>query len=303
MKRLPIILFAAAIALTAAAQTLPASGSENQVPMGRTLEGLAMKSALLGKDVKYTVYLPPDYGISTRRYPVVYLLHGYTDDETTWIQSGEVHLAADRAIARRVIPPMVIVMPDGGVSWYVNDYRNGARYEDMFVQEFIPYIDATYRTRTERWCRGVSGLSMGGLGTLLYAMHHPDLFGACAAFSGAVRTDEEVMAVPQDRYETVFGPIYGPKLTGRDRLTPHFRANNPLDLAKTLPEESLKRVRYYIDCGDDDFLIRGNMALHMQLLDRKIPHEFRVRDGAHTWSYWRTGITDALEFIGRSFHR
>ena len=85
MKRLPIILFAAAMALTVGAQTIPASGAGNQVPMGQTLEGLAMKSAILGKDVKYTVYLPPDYGISTRRYPVVYLLHGYTDDETTWI--------------------------------------------------------------------------------------------------------------------------------------------------------------------------------------------------------------------------
>jgi enterochelin esterase-like enzyme len=303
MKRLPIIPFAVAASLIVTVCALPASGASTLVPQGQTLEGLAMKSAILGRDVKYAVYLPPDYGISTRRYPVVYLLHGYTDDETTWIQSGEVPLAADKAIAERTIPPMIIVMPDGGVTWYVNDYRNGVRYEDMFIQEFIPFIDATYRTRTERWCRGISGLSMGGLGTLLYAMHHPDLFGACAAFSGAVRTDEEVMAVPQDRYETVSGPIYGPKLAGRDRLTPHFRANNPLDLAKTLPEESLKSVRYYIDCGDDDFLIRGNMALHQLLSDRKIPHEFRVRDGGHTWSYWRTGIVDALEFIGRSFHR
>jgi enterochelin esterase-like enzyme len=65
----------------------------------------------------------------------------------------------------------------------------------------------------------------------------------------------------------------------------------------------LKKVRYYIDCGDDDFLIRGNCALHILLSDRKIPHEFRVRDGAHTWVYWRTGIVDGLSFIGRSFNR
>ena len=62
-------------------------------------------------------------------------------------------------------------------------------------------------------------------------------------------------------------------------------------------------MRYYIDCGDDDFLIKGNCALHLALMDRKIPHEFRVRDGGHTWSYWRTGIVDGLKFIGQSFHR
>lgn len=118
----------------------------------------------------------------------MYLLHGYTDDETTWIQSGEVHLAADRAIAERKIPPMIIVMPDGGVAWYVNDYRNSVRYEDMFIQEFIPFIDAMYRTRPERGWRGVSRLSMGRWGTRIYTLHHPDLFSACAGFEQDRRT-------------------------------------------------------------------------------------------------------------------
>jgi enterochelin esterase-like enzyme len=280
---------------------LPSSPAE--VARGRVLEGLSLKSAILGRDVRYALYLPPDYGESARRYPVVYLLHGYTDDESGWIQYGEVSLAADGAIASREIPPMIIVMPDGGVAWYINDYKNGVRFEDMFVKEFIPHIDASYRTRTDRAFRGVAGLSMGGWGTLAYSLRHPDLFAACAAFSAAVWTEEDVTEMKQEDYDRVVGPVFGPGLAGKARLTPHFRAHNPLDLIRTLPEESLKKVRYYIDCGDDDFLIRGNCMLHLALVDRKIPHEFRVRDGAHTWDYWRTGIVDGLKFIGRSFRR
>jgi enterochelin esterase-like enzyme len=270
---------------------------------GQVQEGLHLKSALLGRDVHYAVYLPPDYAVSTRRYPVVYLLHGYTDDESGWVQFGEIGPAADRAIADRLIPPMIIVMPDGGVTWYVNDAQNKVRYEDMLVQEFIPHIDATFRTRPDREFRGVAGLSMGGWGTFVCAFRHPDLFAAAAAFSAAVWTDDEILAMKKDTWDKVLGPVFGPGLEGKDRLTPHFREYSPLELAKALPEESLKKVRLYIDCGDDDFLTKGNCALHVALADRKIPHEYRVRDGGHTWSYWRSGIVDGLAFISQSFHR
>jgi enterochelin esterase-like enzyme len=262
-----------------------------------------MPSPILGGDVNYAVYLPSDYATSTRRYPVVYLLHGYTDDESGWVQFGEVNLAADRAIAAREIPPMIIVMPDGGVSFYINDCQNKVRFEDMFVQEFIPHIDKTFRTRPEKEFRGLSGLSMGGWGSLVLALRHPDLFAACAAFSAAMWTEEDLVNMPEKNYDRLMGRLFGPKLEGKARLTPHFRAHNPIDQAKTLTEDSLKKVRYYIDCGDDDFLIKANMALHAVLLDRKIPHEFRVRDGGHSWIYWRTGIVDGLAFIGQSFHR
>jgi S-formylglutathione hydrolase FrmB len=144
---------------------------------------------------------------------------------------------------------------------------------------------------------------MGGWGTLVYAFSHPELFAAAAAFSAAVWTDDEILAMKQDAWDKVVGPVFGPGLSGKDRLTPHFRRYSPLELAGTLPEESLKKVRLYIDCGDKDFLIRGNCALHLLLADRKIPHEFRVRDGSHAWSYWRSGIVDGLAFIGESFHR
>jgi enterochelin esterase-like enzyme len=273
------------------------------VPMGQVLEGLRFSSEILGRDVNYAVYLPPDYATSTRRYPVVYLLHGYTDDESGWIQFGEVNEAADRAIAARDIPPMIIVMPDGGVTWYINDYENKVRYEDMFVQEFIPYVDRTYRTRPKKEFRGISGLSMGGWGALVLSLRHPDLFAACAAFSAAVWTDEDFMALDQKAYDKMMSPLFGPAPAGKDRLTPHYRSYGPLDQAKTLSVDELGKVRYYLDCGDDDFLFKGNAALHILLSERKVPHEFRARDGGHTWTYWRTGIVDGLRFIGQSFDR
>ncbi len=290
-----VLIMAAGAATPLAAQCSPAAG--------QVLEGVSMKSAILGRAVNYAVYLPPDYGTSTRRYPVVYLLHGYTDNESGWIQFGEVNLAADRAIAAREIPPMIIVMPDGGVTFYINDYANKVRYEDMFVQELIPFIDATYRTRPDKEFRGISGLSMGGWGSLTLALRHTDVFAACAAFSAAVWTDEDFAAFEQPMYDRMFGALFGPKLAGKDRLTAYYKGYSPIDLAKTVPVETLKKVRIYLDCGDDDFLFRGNAALHVTLRDRKVPDEFRSRDGSHSWIYWRTGIVAGLKFIGESFNR
>lgn len=295
-----IALFLAVLFMASPGDVRAEDGSAVQ---GQVVEGLHFSSSILGRDVNYAVYLPPDYATSGRRYPVVYLLHGYTDNESAWIQFGEVNAAADRAIAAREIPPMIIAMPDGGVSFYINDYQNKVRYEDMFIQEFIPHIDTTYRTRPKKEFRGISGLSMGGWGSLVQAMKHPDLFAACVAFSSAVWTDEDFEVLDEKIYAFLLGPIFGPKLKGKERLTPHYRAHNPLELARTLSVETLKNVRFYIDCGDDDFLFKGNSALHVILAERKIPHEFRVRDGGHTWSYWRTGIVDGLKFIGQSFHR
>ncbi len=271
-------------------------------PSGKVLEGLSMKSKILPYSVNYSIYLSPDYDASTRRYPVVYLLHGYSDQEWAWVQFGEVQAAADRAIAAREIPPMIIVMPDGKVTFYVNDHQGKERWEDMFIQEFIPFIDATYRTRPSKEYRGISGLSMGGYGSLTLSMRYPDLFAACAAFSAAVWEDDELVGDNTRRdYDSFFGKLFGPLENGT--LPAYFRERHPLDLAKTRPAEELKKVRYYIDCGDDDFLINGNMALHKALKARQIPHEFRVRDGGHSWPYWRTGIVEGLKFIGESFHR
>ena len=267
-------------------------------------ESLKVKSSTLGKEVEYSIYLPADYDKSNRRYPVLYLLHGYSDDETGWSQFGEAQIIGDRLMQNGEAAPMIIVMPDGGVSWYINSYDGKTKYEDFFVKEFIPHIDATYRTRTTKQYRAIAGLSMGGYGTLIMATKHPDLFAAAAPLSSGVFTDDEIMKAEERTWNVVLGELYGKKeLTGKDRLTDHYNNNSILKIIETGNADELKKVRYYIDCGDKDFLIKGNMALHSVMIDKKIPHEFRVREGVHNWTYWRTALPEVLKFVSESFHQ
>lgn len=269
---------------------------------GTITDNLSIKSTIMGKEVNYAVYLPPDYDASKRSYPVVYLLHGYSDDQTGWVQFGQIGALVDKAIADQKICPMIIVMPDGEVAWYVNDYQNKVRFEDMFLQEFVPEIEKQYRVMGKKEFRGIAGLSMGGFGSFYLSLKHPDMFAACAPLSSGIFTDSEIVAMPDNQYNQYFGPVYGTN-KGNARLTDHWRKTNILDVIKTIPEANKKSVRIYMDCGDKDFLIRGNCEAHLLMKDLGIPHEFRVREGSHNWTYWRTGIVDALAFISQSFTR
>lgn len=285
-----LVSFMAMICLSASAQ----------YPKGKVLESVKMKSSILGQEVAYTVYLPAGYEADTRTYPVVYLLHGYSDNDNAWVQFGEVNLTADKAIAEREIPPMIIVMPDAKITWYMNDYKGKTRYEDMFFQEFIPFIDAQYRTKASKEFRGIAGLSMGGFGTLLYSFKHPDVFAACAAFSAAVYTDDDVMERLQ-RSDYGFIDIVGPAKDGK--VPEYWLQNSVFNFIATKDKKEIEKVRFYIDCGDDDFLYKGNALLHIALRDKNIAHEFRIRNGAHNWQYWRGNILEGLKFIGVSFCR
>src|SRR5690606_16401327 len=153
-----------------------------------------------------------------------------------------------------------------------------------------------YRIRRERRYRGVAGLSMGGYGALVHAMKRPDLFAACAALSAGIHTEREYEEMTEERFAN-FANVFGTRLRGEARLTPHMLARNPIHIVDTGDAASLSEVRYYIDCGDDDFLYEGNALLHVAMRRAGIPHEFRVRDGGHAWSYWRSGIVPGLKFI------
>jgi enterochelin esterase-like enzyme len=272
-------------------------------PMGKVIEEKTVKSIILNRPVKYTVYLPADYDHSERNYPVVYLLHGYTDDNTGWLQFGEINRYADQAIADGTIPPMIIVMPNGDSSWYINSYDGKEKYEDFFIKEFMPAIEKTYRIKADKKYRGIAGLSMGGYGTLSYSLKYPELFVAAAPLSAAVFDYGAMTAMADKNYEATFGQLFGRGLKATDRLNKAWYDNSILKMVEIKSADDLKKVRYWIDCGDDDFLTKGNCLLHILLTDKKVPHEYRVRDGAHNWTYWRTGIVDALKFIGDSFHQ
>jgi enterochelin esterase-like enzyme len=270
---------------------------------GFVKEKQVIKSVLLNREVHYSIFLPSDYYTSERAYPVTYLLHGYGDADDGWIQFGEVNRLADDAIKAGKIPPMIIVTPDGFTSFYINAADGSFNYEDFFIKELIPNIEKTYKVKAEKRFRGIAGLSMGGYGSLLYALKYPNLFAAAAPLSAAVWTDKDIINLNENMFNGLFDNSMGKNLKGKDRLTAAWLSNSPLGLIEKKTLEELSSVRYWIDCGDDDFLTIGNAELHIALTKKNVPHEFRMKDGAHNWTYWRTGIIDALSFIGDSFHQ
>lgn len=264
---------------------------------GKVFDNLSLPSKILKSERKYAVYLPPDYESSDRSYPVLYLLHGGGDDQTGWVQFGEVLNITDRAIREGKATPMVIIMPDAntGTRGYSNNAGGTWRYEDFFFEELVPFVEKKYRIKADKRYRAVAGLSMGGDGSFTYALHHPEMFSsACPLSAGtgplsledaATRLKRESPAIPDSLIQKF------------------YNRQSVLVLINALPDSLKKSVRWYIDCGDDDFLYEGNSLAHIAMRKKEIPHEFRTRDGAHNWTYWRTALPEVLEFISQGFHQ
>lgn len=291
MKKKLILLFCLLNGLAFQAQT-----------QSKIFENKTMKSDLLGKEVKYTVYLPESYDTSDRTYPVLYLLHGYSDDHTSWNQFGQVKSIADESI-KNGAAEMIIVMPDGGVSWYMNNADNSVRYEDMFFDEFIPFIEKSYKVRAKKESRAIAGLSMGGFGTLLYTLHRPDMFTAAFPMSAAIFSAEEMEKMTEEQYENRYAQLFGKSKSGKTRLTDHWKKNSIFDLIANMPAKEKTQIKLYVDCGDDDYLFKGNALLWIALRQSGIPSEFKVRDGGHSWTFWRDGLRSILPTVSKHFHR
>jgi enterochelin esterase-like enzyme len=264
----------------------------------KVFDRLTMQSKILNMERKYAIYLPPGYEQSDREYPVLYLLHGGGDDQTGWIQFGEVQQIADKAIRESIATAMIIVMPDAdtGRRGYFNDVNNEWRYEDFFFEELMPLVESKYRIRKQKRYRAIAGLYMGGGGTFFYAMHRPDLFSSACPLSASVRNTS------LDEYRQ---QLETNKVTVKDasKLEPYYNRHNALKQIEMNKLEDMKSVKWYFDCGDDDFLYEGNSLVHIAMKKKEIPHEFRIRDGAHNWTYWRTALPDVLAFVSDTFHQ
>ena len=265
---------------------------------GKVMDNLSLPSKILQGDRKYAIYLPPDYETSQRSYPVLYLLHGGGDDHTGWVQFGEVLHIADKTIREGKATPMIIVMPDAntGQRGYFNDIKGEWRYEDFFFQEFMPYIEKTYRIKGEKRYRAVAGLSMGGGGSFVYALRHPELFSSACPLSASTG--------PLNLAETKeFLKRRNIALNSDAEAETYYKRHSVVELVNQVPDDQKKAVRWYIDCGDDDFLYEGNSLVHIAMRKKEIPHEFRVQDGGHTWTYWRNALPTVLTFVSEAFHQ
>lgn len=270
----------------------------NEAQTGKVFDNLPMTSKILKSERKYALYLPPDYETSQRSYPVLYLLHGGGDDQSGWIQFGEVLHITDKAIREGRATPMIIVMPDAntGKRGYFNDVKGEWRYEDFFFEELMPYVEKTYRIRREKRYRAISGLSMGGEGTFVYALRRPDLFSSACPLSAATGP-----LTPESTKEYLNRRGYA--FSNDQEVEEYYKKYSVLALIQAMPDDQKKAVRWYIDCGDDDFLYEGNSLAHIAMKKKEIPHEFRIYDGAHNWTYWRNALPTVLQFVSDAFHQ
>lgn len=266
---------------------------------GKVYDRVSHTSKILKEERNFAVYLPPDYETSQRSYPVLYLLHGGGDDQTGWVQFGEVLHITDKAIKEGKATPMIIVMPDAKTTklGFFNHIDGTWNYEDYFFNELMPYVEQTYRIKSEKRYRAIAGLSMGGEGAFIYALHRPDLFSAACPLSASVEI--ETYEQKERDLRTMAGNI---KLTDEDIKTA-IESLDVLTIIKKRTKEELESVRWYIDCGDDDFLFEGNSLIHIALRKKDVYHEFRIRDGRHSWTYWRESLPKVLEFVSDGFHQ
>lgn len=218
-----------------------------------------------------------------RRYPVVYMLHGYSDNYTCWpcrTQPALDSLATNWG--------MIFVCPDGRDSWYFDSKTNpNLQMESFITKDLVPYIDNHYRTIPDAAHRAITGLSMGGHGALWLAMRHSDIWGNAGSTSGGV---DFTPFTANWKIKDNLGNYEDNK-----ELWEH---STVLSLVPTLQPGQLNII---FDCGVDDFFYQVNCNLHNALLEAKIPHDFISRPGSHTHPYWRNAILFQLQYFNEKF--
>lgn len=246
-----------------------------------------MQSKVLGCTKKFCVYLPAGYGNGNKAFPVLYLLHGLSDTHTAWRDKGNMAEIATRMMASGAAQEMVIVMPDAGTTYDGYFNVDGWLYEDYFFREFVPHVENRFRIIADRQHRAIAGLSMGGGGTVGYAIRHSDMFSSAYAMSALMGMVENswISHNPNDRREVFMRSVIN---------------NNNIDIVKNADDalrDKIASVRWFIDVGDDDFLFDNNMDFVKEMRHKRIPYQLRVREGGHTWQYWQEALEMALPFV------
>ncbi len=256
-------------------------------------------SKILSRPVPYCIFLPPSYDTSpTRRYPVLYFLHGLGENEQVLLNTDGWQII-EQAWADKSLGEFVIVAPAAGRTFYINSKDGKVRYEDFFIHEFIPIIEKNYRIRSERSSRGLDGISMGGYGALRFAFKYPQLFGSVSAHSAAlIERPPTVQINPQQEAAVtrLVGSAFGVPF---DRA--YWNRESPFTIVKERPKPVGLKV--YFDCGTEDsfgFNV-GAEEFHKLLDSRGIPNDFHLYPGGHDWMYFAAHLPQSLEFESQAF--
>ena len=278
MKKLYAVLFSAA-ALFALSCANAQSAANVEHPSTVVVKSDSVQSG----SVKAVVILPDNYDTDkTKRYPVVYLLHGYGDNEQKWIKEKP----ALKDLATEF--GLIIVCPDGKRSWYWDSVKNPKdKYETFISKDLVSYVDSNYRTLASPKFRAITGLSMGGHGGLWNGLRHPDVFGACGSMSGGV----DIRPFPKNWSMAA-------NLGNYENNKEVWESHTVINLVDGLKPGASKII---FDCGVNDFFYKVNEALHAKLLEKKIPHDYISRPGGHSWDYWRNSIEYQLLFFNNFF--
>lgn len=265
----------------------------------------ALNSRILKHAVHYCVYVPAGYDAGAGKrpaqtYPVLYFLHGLGDNERTLFNSGGWTLLDDLRQQHK-IGDFLIVAPEGGRSFYINSADGTVRYSDFFLREFMPLIEQKYRITKGRSNRAISGISMGGYGALRFAFTHPELFSAVSAQSAALMTEspKELDAVLHSGSSLgrLLGTVFGDPINVQ-----HWKENDPFVLArKNAP--GLRTLAIYFNCGQEDNygFEKGAAALHKELQEQGIKHEYHPYPGDHSFAYFLSHFDEVMEFHSRAF--
>ena len=249
---------------------------ENCMMPCKLLQGVSLR--------EYSVYLPKDFDKnSDKKYNVLYLLHGGGCANTDWAQFGGLKEKADSLIASGEVDEMVIVCPEGNKNNMIWFNAPLWKYEDFFFNEFMPYIENKYRCKGSKESRSVAGFSMGGGASMVYAVHHPEMFNTAYGLSSYL-------------YKIHLDFLNNdPSGEWRQNI---IDANNPVKAIAAASDgniRALRGVRWFIDCGDDDFTFGMNIELIQAMRNKGIQYQFRSRDGGHDWRYWNPSLNNIIK--------
>lgn len=246
------------------------------------LKTVSIPSKAMGTSSNAVVVMPDAYKQGNQRFPVVYVLHGWSGNAQSWTDTSKIAALADQY-------KVILVAPDGAYDkWYIDSPGTPkVKYETYVGKEVVDYIDRNFNTIAKKEARAITGLSMGGFGALNIAVNHPDLFGAVGSTSGGVD--------PRD-----FAKNWGMEAVFGDRVK-NAEFWNQKAIVNNAHRFIFSGIDMIIDCGVDDFFIKSNRDLHDKLLELRIAHDYIERPGGHSWDYWDNSIKFQVLYFATKF--